>query len=128
MQISPPFVSYRETVSGRMHGECLTRSPNRLNSLSLSAAPLGDALVDQMERWEACGSDLMQRRAAMMAEAPDWGEAAARRLWAFGPDQIGANALLDCSSARSDLQEIRDACISAFSWVTKVPNILLVLL
>jgi elongation factor 2 len=43
----------------------------------------------------------------------------AEKLWCFGPENSGANVLVDVTKAVQYMQEIRDSCSSAFQWATK---------
>jgi len=49
----------------------------------------------------------------------DWDQHDARKLWCFGPENSGANLLVDQTKAVQYLNEIRDSMESAFQWVTK---------
>lgn len=48
-----------------------------------------------------------------------WDKETARKIWAFGPDTMGPNLLIDVAKGVQYLNEIRDSCIAAFQWATK---------
>lgn len=48
-----------------------------------------------------------------------WDKETARKIWAFGPDTMGPNMLIDVAKGVQYLNEIKDSCIAAFQWATK---------
>merc|ERR1712188_273392 len=84
-----PVVSYRETVSEESDRVCLSKSPNKHNRIYMKATPFHEGLAD------------------------------ARKICCFGPEQTGANLLVDVTKGVQYLNEIKDSCVAAFQWATK---------
>jgi len=54
-----------------------------------------------------------------MTEQYDWEKEDTLKIWSFGPENSGANILMDKTSAVQYMNEIRDSCESAWQWATK---------
>lgn len=50
MQKSQPIVTYKETVTAASSQVCLAKSTNKHNRIYLSAVPLEDGLVDDIDK------------------------------------------------------------------------------
>jgi len=55
----------------------------------------------------------------LLADNYGWDVTDARKIWCFGPDNKGANVLVDMTKAVQYLNEIKDSMLSAFQWATK---------
>jgi len=53
-----------------------------------------------------------------MLEEYGWDKNDAAKIWCFGPNNNGANILVDCTKGVSYMNEIKDSLDSAFQWVT----------
>merc|ERR1711966_122089 len=104
--VSDPVVSYRETVNENSTQTALAKSPNKHNRLYLEAGKLGP-------KAEA------KERAKIFRDKYDWDEAAARKIWCWGPETEGANVVVDVTQAIQYLLEIKEHVNSAFQWATK---------
>jgi len=49
----------------------------------------------------------------------DWDKVDATKIWSFGPENTGANLLVDVTKGVQFMNEIRDSCENAFQWATK---------
>ena len=50
LQKSDPVVSYRETVSMKSDRVCLSKSPNKLNRLYMTAQPMLEGLPEDIDK------------------------------------------------------------------------------
>jgi len=98
---------------------CLSKSPNKLNRMYLTAAPLEPELVEAIESGKISSLQDPKVRGRTMADDYGWDVTLARKIWCFGPDTTGPNVLVDVTKAVQYLAEIKDSCISGFQWATK---------
>lgn len=119
LKISDPVVSYRETVTEETEVECMAKSPNKHNRLYFKAGPLGDELTEKIAEGEITPRDDVKTRGRIMADEHGWDVDIARKIWAFGPDIVGPNLIVDATKAVQYLSEIKDSCVAGFNWVTK---------
>jgi len=94
------------------------------------AEPLGKQVTEAMDaRAIAPHSDVLERAAALSA-ALGWPATTAQRVWAFGPDAVGPNLMVDATgggagpagAARAaGLRLVKDEIVAGFEWVCKVP-------
>merc|ERR1712093_302169 len=116
---SDPVVSYRETVSELSSQTCLSKSPNKHNRIYMKGEPLADELPEAIDKGEIGPRDDIKARAKILASDYGMDVNDARRIWCFGPEGTGPNLLVDTTKGVQYLNEIKDSCDAAFSWVTK---------
>merc|ERR1712000_575026 len=116
---SDPVVSYRETVSELSSQTCLSKSPNKHNRIYMKGEPLADDLPEAIDKGEIGPRDDIKTRAKILASDYGMDVNDARRIWCFGPEGTGPNLLVDTTKGVQYLNEIKDSCDAAFSWVTK---------
>ena len=116
---SDPVVPYKETVTTKSSQICMAKSPNKHNRLYVIAEPLNEDLVKEIEDGNIRPSDDNKAIARKLIDRYEWDQHDAKKLWVFGPDQIGPNILIDQTKAVQYLNEIRDSMESAFQNVTK---------
>lgn len=58
-------------------------------------------------------------RAKVFSERFGWDKTEATKIWAYGPEQTGANLLVDATKGVQYLNEIKDSCVASLQWVTK---------
>merc|ERR1712113_1109652 len=114
-----PVVSYRETVTDHSSVMCLSKSPNKHNRLYMKAQPFPDGLSDEIEDKKITPRDEPKARARYLADKYEGDVNDARKIWAFGPDQDGANMVIDVTKGVQFLNEIKDSVKSGFQWATK---------
>jgi len=119
LKISPPVVSYRETVSGDSSMTALSKSPNKHNRIYLTAHPLDEEVAKDIESGKISPRDDFKARARILADEHNWDVTDARKIWCFGPDGNGANLLVDQTKAVQYLNEIKDSVVSGFQWATR---------
>jgi len=116
---SDPVVSYRETVTCDSEKTCLAKSPNKHNRLYIAASKLEEELCAKIEDGTLGPKADAKERARHFREKFDWDDAAARKIWCWGPETEGANLVVDETVAIQYLNEIKEHVNSAFQWTTK---------
>ena len=119
LKVSPPVVSYRETVGDKSSITALSKSPNKHNRLYVSAEPLDEDVSKAIEAGKISPRDDFKLRARVLADEHGWDVTDARKIWCFGPDTSGANLLVDQTKAVQYLNEIKDSVVSGFQWATR---------
>lgn len=119
LKISPPVVSYRETVEGESSQVALSKSPNKHNRIYLKAQPIDEEVSLAIETGKINPRDDLKARARIMADEFGWDVTDARKIWCFGPDGNGPNLVVDQTKAVQYLHEIKDSVVAAFQWATK---------
>jgi elongation factor 2 len=94
--VSVPVVPFQETVTTQSN-PVMSKSPSNLNRLTAEALPLGDDLVAAIEKgiFLVEKKDESKARAKRLETEFGWDPNAARKVWAFGPETLAVNALVD---------------------------------
>jgi elongation factor 2 len=114
-----PVVSYRETVQGETAVPCLSKSPNKHNRLYMTAQPLGDELADAIDAGDIPMQGDTKPRIKALVTKHGWDKTAAIKLWCFGPEETGANAMVEQTVGVQIVLEIKPHVASGFQWATK---------
>jgi elongation factor 2 len=124
LKISPPVVSYRETVEAESSMVALSKSPNKHNRIYLKAEPLGEEVAIAIETGKVSPKDDFKARARVLADEFGWDVTDARKIWCFGPEGSGPNVVVDQTKAVQYLAEIKDSVVSGFAWASGAGPIL----
>merc|ERR1712037_371158 len=116
---SEPVVSYRETVTEASNQVCLSKSSNKHNRLYMKASPFPEGMADEIEDKKITPRDDVKTRARYMSEKYEWDVNDCRKIWCFGPDQNGANMVIDVTKGVQFLNEIKDSVKAGFDWAAK---------
>lgn len=116
---SDPIVSYKETVTALSNIVCMAKSPNKHNRIYAQAQPMHDDLPNAIEKGHVTPKDEIKVRAKLLNEEYDWDKEDALKIWSFGPDNAGANILMDKTSAVQYMNELKESMESAWQWATK---------
>lgn len=119
LRISDPVVSFRETVTEESSIMCLSKSPNKHNRIYMKANPMSDELSKDIEDGKMTSRDDPKVRGRFLVDEHGWELNDARRIWCFGPNNEGANLLVDVTKGVQYMIEIKDSCVAAFQWATK---------
>jgi elongation factor 2 len=117
--MSDPVVSYRETVSDTSSITCLAKSPNKHNRIYLKAEKMTEELCKAIEDGPMGPKADAKERGRVLRDKFDFDEAAARKIWAWGPETEGANIIVDTTQGVQYVGEIKEHVNSAFQWTTK---------
>jgi len=107
-------VSYKETVTALSNIVCMSKSPNKHNRIYAQAQPLHENLPDAIEKGQVSPKDDPKLRAKLLNEEYDWDKEDSLRIWTFGPDNTGANILMDKTSGVQYMNELRESMESAW--------------
>lgn len=118
LKISPPVVSYRETVDNESSMVALSKSPNKHNRLYVKASPLDEEVSVAIESGKVSPKDDFKARARVLADEFNWDVTDARKIWCFGPEGNGPNVVVDQTKAVQYLSEIKDSVVSGFAWAS----------
>ncbi|AYV84625.1 MAG: mimivirus elongation factor aef-2 [Hyperionvirus sp.] len=110
--VSVPVIPFRETVSERSP-VCLSKSPNGHNRIWVTAEPLSDALIKDLEEKNLDLKD-MKALGRKLVDQYGWEPDSARKIWAFGPEGDDLNILVDGSKGVSYLHEVKGGVIAGF--------------
>jgi len=120
LKITPPVVSYRETVTEDSGITCLSKSPNKHNRIYMTAHPMEEKLSEEIDD----GKNISPRqdpkeRGRYLADTYEWDVNEARKIWGFGPEGTGPNVVVDATKGVQYLNEIKDSVLAGFQWATK---------
>jgi elongation factor 2 len=113
-------VSFRETCRGKSSQICLAKSANKHNRLWVVAESLDAELCIAIDNGDVKADADPKTQGRLLADKYGWDVTQARKIWAFGPDGIGPNMLVDCSKGIQFLTEIKDSVVSGFTWATQI--------
>lgn len=119
IRVSPPVVSFRESVSATSDHVVMSKSPNKHNRLYLQARPMEEGLAEAIDEGKVGPRDDPKVRSKILADEFGWDKELAKKIWAFGPDTTGPNMLTDITKGVQYLNEIKDSAVAAFQWATK---------
>lgn len=130
---SSPFVSYRETIIGKTgdidddhHGKkypnfCLSKSPNKCSRLYVSAEPMSDELIDEIENGKIKidnndNSYIINNinTSQTLVKKYDWDSQDAKKIWSFGCPPGIANCIINCTKGVQYLNDIRNHIVGSF--------------
>lgn len=97
----------------------MAKSPNKHNRLYMRAVPLGDDMSDMIESGKITPRDDPKVRSKLLCEEFDWDKNDTLKIWSFGPENTGANLLVDATKGVQFMNEIKDSCENAFQWASK---------
>jgi len=79
---------------------CMAKSPNKHNRIYAKAVPLAENLPEDIEKGKVGPKDDPKERAKYLSEEYEWDKGeAGQKLWNFGPENAGANVLVDATKA-----------------------------
>lgn len=82
-----------------------------------------DNLPEAIDEGRVGPRDDPKTRGKILSEEFGWDKDLAKKIWCFGPDTTGPNMLTDITKGVQYLNEIKDSCVAAFQWATKVGNL-----
>eukprot|EP00993_Chasmostoma_nieuportense_P003043 NODE_378_length_2322_cov_22.140774_g351_i0.p1 GENE.NODE_378_length_2322_cov_22.140774_g351_i0~~NODE_378_length_2322_cov_22.140774_g351_i0.p1 ORF type:complete len:652 (-),score=203.98 NODE_378_length_2322_cov_22.140774_g351_i0:64-2019(-) len=120
VKVADPVVSFCETVVETSSIKCFAETPNKKNKLTMIAEPLEKGLAEDIEG-KSIGLDMPRKVVqTFFQQKYDWDLLAARSVWAFGPNNNGANILLDDTLPsevdKTLLSGVRESIVQGFQW------------
>ncbi|KAK3164901.1 hypothetical protein QOZ80_1AG0026250 [Eleusine coracana subsp. coracana] len=119
IHVSPPVVSFRETVSGKSCRTVMSKSPNSHNRLYMEARPMEEGLAEAIDEGHVGPRDDPKARSKILSEEFGWDKDLAKKIWCFGPETTGPNIVVDMCKGVQYLNEIKDSVVSGFQWASK---------
>src|SRR5271163_956329 len=120
LNVSNPF-SYslltfldRETIQQGSSAVALAKSSNKLNRIYMTAEPLGEELLKDIESGKFDTRQELKNRGRLLADNYGWDVNQARKIFAFGPTDRDPNVIVD-ATVGIDMREIRDSVVTAFT-------------
>jgi elongation factor 2 len=95
--VSPPVVSFRETVLEKSCRTVMSKSPNKHNRLYMEARPLEDGLAEAIDDERVGPRDDPKVRSKILSEEFGWDKDLAKKIWCFGPETLAQIWLLICA-------------------------------
>lgn len=117
IRISPPSVSLRETVTEKS-GICLAKSANKHNRIWATMEPLSEELCQAIESGEIGATMDPKQRTRILVDKLGWKKEHANKIWAFGPDAVGPNVVVDATKGVQGVQEVKNSITSAWQEFT----------
>ncbi|GJM93181.1 hypothetical protein PR202_ga09716 [Eleusine coracana subsp. coracana] len=117
--VSPPVVSFRETVLEKSCRTVMSKSPNKHNRLYMEARPLEEGLPEAIDEGRIGPRDDPKVRSKILSEEFGWDKDLAKKIWCFGPETTGPNMVVDMCKGVQYLNEIKDSVVAGFQWASK---------
>ncbi|OAF67216.1 U5 small nuclear ribonucleoprotein component, partial [Intoshia linei] len=95
IRVSDPVVSFCETVVETSNLKCFAETPNKKNKLTMVCEPLEKGIDLAIEEGKVDINWPRRKLSQFFQTQYDWDLLASRSIWAFGPDHIGPNILVD---------------------------------
>ncbi|CAO3665324.1 unnamed protein product [Rhizopus stolonifer] len=123
LKVSDPVVRFCETVVETSALKCFAETPNKKNKLTFIAEPLEKELAAEIEAGEVNIRWPQSRLGKHLETKHGYDVLASRSVWAFGPDDMGPNILMDDTlSSEVDkklLYSVKDSVRQGFQWGTR---------
>jgi U5 small nuclear ribonucleoprotein component len=122
IKVSDPSAMFAETVVETSAIKCRAETPNKFNSITMIAEPLDPGLDRAIERGTFVDLDEKQVSQVLRNDF-NWDILASRSLWAFGPNDVGPNVLLNDTLPeevkRDLLEDVRPSLVQGFKWACR---------
>ena len=123
IKVSDPVTRFCETVTETSAIMCYALTPNKKNKLTMIAEPLDDGIATDIEAGRVSIRQPIRQVAKYFEENYDWDKLAARNIWAFGPEEMGPNVLVDdtlpSTTDKKLLKLVSESIKQGFSWGTR---------
>ncbi|KAI8137914.1 P-loop containing nucleoside triphosphate hydrolase protein [Fennellomyces sp. T-0311] len=123
LKVADPVVRFCETVVETSALKCFAETPNKKNKLTFIAEPMEKGLAEDIESGQISIHWPAKDLGKYMEKNYNWDVLAARSIWAFGPDDMGPNILLDDTLPsevdKKLLYSVKDSIKQGFQWGTR---------
>lgn len=65
--------------------------------MKIRAKPLEEGIPEDIDEGKIGPRDDIKERSKYMADKYSWDKETAKKIWAFGPETLGPNLLVDCA-------------------------------
>lgn len=123
VKVSDPVTRFCETAVEQTDGVYYCFTPNKHNKVTIICEPLEPGVAEAIERGEVNIKDPVRKIGKFFEERFGWDLLASRNIWAFGPDDMGPNVLVnDTLPSEVDqkvLRSVRETMKQGFQWATR---------
>jgi len=84
----------------------MAKSANKHNRLYCTAEPLDEGIANEIEAGTIGEKDDPKERGKKLVETYGWEKSDALKIWSFGPENQGANMLVDATKGVQFMNEI----------------------
>jgi len=123
IKVSDPVTRFCETVVETSAIKCYAFTPNKKNKITMIAESLDPGIAEDIEAGKVSIKDPVRVVGKFFEERYGYDLLASRNIWAFGPDDMGANILqndtLPSEVDTKTLRSVRDTIRQGFSWATR---------
>ncbi len=123
IRVSDPVVRFCETVVETSAVKCYASTPNKRNKLTIICEPLEKGLAEDIESGVLDMKMPPKQLGKVLQEKYGWDLLASRSVWAFGPDERGANVLVDDTLPsevdKKLLYTVKESIIQGFQWACR---------
>lgn len=123
IKVSDPVVRFSETCIETSAARCYALTPNKHNKISIIAEPLDVAVANDIEQGNIVMEWGPKKIAKYMNQTHDWDLLAGRSIWAFGPDDVGPNILMDDTLPdevdKKLLATVKESVKQGFQWAVR---------
>jgi U5 small nuclear ribonucleoprotein component len=123
IKVSDPVTRFCETVVEMSAIKCYALTPNKKNKLTMIAEPLDPGIAEDIETGKVNIKDPVRVVGKFFEDNYNYDLLASRNIWAFGPDDMGANILqndtLPSDVDPKSLRTVRDTIRQGFSWAAR---------
>ncbi|GAA5805185.1 U5 small nuclear ribonucleoprotein component [Helicostylum pulchrum] len=123
LKVSDPVVRFCETVVETSALKCFAETPNKKNKLTFIAEPLEKELAEEIENGDISIRWPKNKLGQHLESKHGWDVLASRSVWAFGPDDMGPNLLMDDTLPsevdKKLLLSVKDSIRQGFQWGTR---------
>lgn len=115
--VSQPVVPYQETVTDKSYVNVLCKSPNGHNRVYATAEPLSSQLVEDLANGKIDLKGDAKNRVQKLAKDHGWEVVEARKIWAFGPESLATNVVVDMTKGIQYMNEVKESVVTGFQFV-----------
>jgi U5 small nuclear ribonucleoprotein component len=95
IKVSDPVTRFCETVVETSAIKSYALTPNKQNKITMVAEPLEPGIAEDIESRKVKIRDPVRKTGKFFEENYGWDLLASRSIWAFGPEEMGPNILVD---------------------------------
>ncbi|WVF69346.1 hypothetical protein IAT40_004122 [Kwoniella sp. CBS 6097] len=123
IKVSDPVTKFCETVVETSALKCYAETPNKKNKLTMISEPLETGIANDIESGKVTMRMTNKERGKFFESKYQWDLLASRNIWAFGPEENGANVLInDTLPSEVDtklLGSVKESVKQGFQWGTR---------
>ncbi|GBE77516.1 Pre-mRNA-splicing factor cwf10 [Sparassis crispa] len=123
IKVSDPVTKFCETVLETSALKCYADTPNKKNKITMIAEPLERGIAEDIETGRVTMRMSAKERGKFFEDKYQWDLLASRSIWAFGPNDNGANILLDDTLPsqidKKLLSTVKEHIKQGFQWGTR---------